>query len=522
MKGRGKLIGAVLMGFCMIFLTYLPAPATTKGGTLIYGQTGEPSNIDPIENGGDADEEVVRMVYENLVRFKEQSGSLDIEPALATRWEQSSDGLAWTFYLRKDINFHDGTPFNADAVVYYFKRALGDPKTIKGWSLFGELVKSVEAVDPYTVRIDMKRPHAYFLNRLAHGGAAIASVAAQEKFGKDMAYTAVGTGPFKFVEWVKGDHITLVANENYWRGRPNLDKIIIKPVREAGTRVLQLEAGQIQVTGQVPDETIPRLKKSKNTEVVTTLSNQGIRVTMNLSKKPFDNNLVRQALNYAVDKEVIAKHLYGGLAVPIPAAVSPAITGYAEMRGYHYNPALAKLLLAKAGYPNGFSATIWTTSTGIIMKDLSLCETLQKYFAAVGVQLKIERMEWAAISAGCKLPMEQNKSEMTLEKWPPSTGEATWMLQACLTKALWPPVGGTRSFYDNPVFEELLTKATSSADIKKRDAYLRAAQILLNEDTPFVYLVTPMLIWGKSTKLHDMVFSPLSLTFASEKTWLDK
>jgi ABC-type transport system substrate-binding protein len=107
-------------------------------------------------------------------------------------------------------------------------------------------------------------------------------------------------------------------------------------------------------------------------------------------------------------------------------------------------------------------------------------------------------------------------------KWPPSTGEATWMLQASLTKALWPPVGSTRSFYDNFVFDELLGMATSSADIKKRDAYLRAAQIVMNEDAPFVFLVTPMLIWGKSKKVNDMVFSPLSLTFASEKTWIQK
>ena len=118
--------------------------------------------------------------------------------------------------------------------------------------------------------------------------------------------------------------------------------------------------------------------------------------------------------------------------------------------------------------------------------------------------------------------MDRNKSEGFIQKDNPSTGEATWMLQAACTKSLWPPVGRNRGFYSNPVFEELLQNATTSVDIEKRDAYLRAAQIILGEDAPWVSLVTPKLVWGKSKKLHDMVFSPLSLTFASEKTWIEE
>ena len=493
-----------------------------KGGAVTFGQTGEPSNLDPIDNVSDQDEEIIKMVYENLVRFKEQSGSLEIEPALATRWEQSPDGLTWTFSLRRGVRFHDGTPFNADAVLYYFRRAMGEPRTRKGWSLFGQLVDSVQAPDPFTVRITLKRPHAYFLNRLAHGGAAIASPTAQERLGKDLSLQPVGTGPFKFVEWVKGRHVILEANKDYWRGTPYLDRVTIRPVREASTRVLQLEAGQLQVVGHVPYEAIPRLERSSDLEVVTRMSNHANRVTMNTSKEPFDNNLVRQALNYAVDKEAIATHLYGGLAVPIPGAVSPAVGGYVEMRGYEYNPERAKALLAEAGYTDGFSTTLWTPDTGAVMKDLALSETLQQYFAAVGVRVRIERMEWAALQSAARQPMDQNKSELTLEKWPPSSGEATWMFHASLSRSLWPPAGGVRSFYDNPLFDELLNKATSATSPDQRDAYLRAAQIILNEDTPFVYLVTPMAIWGMSRKLHDMVYSPLTLTFASEKTWVER
>jgi peptide/nickel transport system substrate-binding protein len=522
---RGNMGGVnlvILALFLITFITGSEAMAVSRGGTLVIGQSVEPINVDPQEYIEDRDEEVIMMVYDNLVHFKKESGSLEFVPGLATRWENSPDGLTWTFHLRKGVNFHDGTPFNADAVLYYFNRALADPKTNKGWGLFGAIVQSAEAVDPYTVKVNMKKPHAFFLHRIAHGGAAIFSPTAHKKYGKELAFNPVGTGPFKFQAWVRGDHLALVANPDYWGGSPLLDRVILKPVKEEGTRMLQLQAGQINVTMNLSAEAIPLLKKDNKLDVVTFLSNQGIRLEMNGSKKPFDNILVRQALNYAVNREALAKHLYGGLAVPIPGAVSPAIAGYAEMRGYTYNPAQAKALLAKAGYPNGFTMTVWTTGTGLIMKDLPLCEALQKYFAAIGVTLKIEKMEWAAIVRDSRASMDKNRAESFLMKWPPSTGEATWMLQASCTKAQWPPVGSNRSFYDSPVFDDLLEKATSSADSRKRDAYLRAAQIVMNEDAPFVFLVTPMSIWGKSKKVHDMVFTPLSTCYASEKTWIEK
>lgn len=517
---------AVLMFVGLLMLVAIPGhqlfAVPQRGGTVIFGQTGEPSNLDAVDNISDQDEEIIKMVYENLVRFREQEGSLEIEAALATRWEQSADGLTWTFYLRRGVRFHDGTPFNSDAVLHYFERALGEPRTRKGWPLFGPLVESVEAPDAFTVRIRLKHPHAYFLNRLAHGGAGIGSPAAYARLGQGVTHAPVGTGPFKLVEWSRGTQIVLEANQDYWRGRPNLDRVIVRPVREASTRVLQLEAGQLHVVGHLPYEAIPRLERRPGLEVVSRMSNHANRIAMNTSKAPYDNRLVRQALNHAINTEEIAEYLYGGLAVPISGAVSPAVAGYTRMRGYPYDPERARALLAQAGYPNGFTTTLWTSDTGAVMKDLELSQTVQQYLAAVGVRVSIERMEWASLQQAARAPMAENRSELTLEKWPPSSGEATWMFNASLLRQFWPPAGGNRTFYDNPVFEEMLTKAVMSTETDARDRYLRAAQILLAEDTPFIYLVTPMAAWGSTTKLHDMVYSPLTLTFASEKTWLER
>ncbi len=518
MKGKWRLTALVLMAFFVTFLAVPHAMAVKKGGTLIYGQQASPQKLDPPVTEDNAGEEVNRMLYENLVRF---SPEMKLEPALATSWENSPDGLTWTFHLRKGVKFHDGTHFNADAVVYYFNRSTGPEKPLKGYGLFGTLVKSAETVDEYTVKVQLNEPFSFFLNRIAHSGAGIGSPTAHKKLGKDLAFNPVGTGPFKLAEWVKGDHITLVANEDYWGGRPNLDKVIVKPVTEEGARILQLETGQLDVTTGIPPEALPRLRKNEKLSVVLKQSNIGVRLVMNNTKKPFDNILVRRAVNYAIDKEAIAKHLYTGLAVPIPGVVSPVITGYEPMRFYKYDPERAKALLAKAGYPDGFTANMWTFS-GRIMKDLELSQTIQKYLAAVGIKAKLQVMEWGTFLSKTRVAKEKNESEMFLMKWAPSTAEASWVLWPAFTKANWPPTGSTRSFYHNPAFDKLVDLSMTSSDVKLRDAYLRAAQIVLAEDAAVAFLISPKIIMAQSKKVHGIVFSPLALIYATEKTWVDK
>ena len=246
MNNKHKYIIPILLIPFMVFLMVTSASAITKGGTLKLAQVGEPTSLDPPWfNKAPVDLELIWMIYENLVSFK--GSSLELEPRLAERWELSSDALTWTLYLQKGVKFHDGTPFNADAVVYNFDRYLGEEKAKSGAAMFRKLVKSIAAVDEGTVKIHLLRPHAFFLNLLAHPASAIVSPSAHKKYGRDLALHPIGSGPFKVSEWVKGDHLTLEANEHYWKGRPNLDKIILKPVKEDTTRALQLETGQLDV-----------------------------------------------------------------------------------------------------------------------------------------------------------------------------------------------------------------------------------------------------------------------------------
>ncbi len=223
------------------------------------------------------------MMYDNLVRF---STKMQLEPALAESWTSSKDGLTWTFKLRKGVRFHDGTAFDAKAVKYFFDRVLGDEKPFKA-SLYTPFVQGAQVVDDSTVRVTLKQPFAAFLFRLAHSAGGIVSPTAHQKWGKDLTLHPVGTGPFKFVEWVKGDHVTMERNDDYWGGRPNLDRVVVKTVREDQARVLMLESGDADLIVNIPTEEIARLRRDARFTIESSPTARALYIAINVKKKPF-------------------------------------------------------------------------------------------------------------------------------------------------------------------------------------------------------------------------------------------
>ncbi len=269
------------------------------GGTVTYAAGADPDSLDPANAESNPSEAVNRMMYENIVRFDEK---LKIVPGLATRWEQAKDGLSWTFFLRKGVKFHDGTPFNAEAVKVFFERMIGPEKPSRA-GLFTPFVNSVDIVDEYTAKVNLKTPFAFFLNNLAHSASGVISPAALKTYGKDISRRTVGTGPFKFVEWVHGDHLTMVRNDDYWGGKPHLDQIIVKTVKEDSARVMMLQSGDAQLIVRIPSEDIPRLEKDPNIKLDSTETLRVLFLGINCYKKPFNDVRVRQAIAYAIDTE---------------------------------------------------------------------------------------------------------------------------------------------------------------------------------------------------------------------------
>jgi ABC-type transport system substrate-binding protein len=487
------------------------------GGTLIYAAGADPDSLDAANTDSNPGEAVGRLMNNFLVKF---DARLNLQPDLATEWTQSPDGLTWTFTLRRGVKFHDGTPFNAEAVKYNFDRFLGPEKPLRT-TLHTPVIKSVDVVDEYTVRFNLKVPFAFFLNNLAHSASGIVSPTAHRKWGRDLTLHPVGTGPFKFVEWVRGDHITLIRNDEYWDGMPRLDKVVIKTVREDSARVMGLEAGDYDLIVRIPPEEVPRLKREGRVQLYAEQSNRALYFGFNVTKKPFDDVRVRQALNYAVNKDSIVQNIYQGLAMVIPTIVGPLNLGYARVKGYPFDPAKAKSLLAEAGYPNGFKTTLWTPK-GRYLKDYELAQAVQQQLQAVGVEAKLETFEWAAYLSTLRRPKDEAKQDMFLMGISPSTGEARWGMVPMAGCPEMRPGVMNYGFYCFSAFDQLIDNAVASTSAKDRDEYLRKAQEFLVREPVAIYILATKETVGMSPKVHGVINSPLELVYVDKDTWKEK
>ncbi len=492
------------------------AQAPVAGGTLTFAAGADPDSLDPQNTQSNPGEQVNRMMYENLVRF---STKMQIEPGLAESWTQSPEGLVWTFKLRKGVRFHDGTPFDAKAVKYFFDRVLGEEKPFKA-SLYTPFVQGAQVVDDNTVRVTLKQPFAAFLFRLAHSAGGIVSPAAHQKWGKDLTLHPSGTGPFKFKEWVKSDHVTVERNDGYWGGKPLLDGVVVKTVREDAARVLMLEAGDADLILNIPPEDITRLRKDPRFAVDSIPTARALYVVINEKKKPFDDVRVRQALNYAVNRESIVKNLFQGNAEAIPGIVAPLQNGYAKVPGYAYDPKKARELLTQAGVP-ALKVKLWSPK-GRYVKDFELAQAVQQDLSAVGVEATLSTMEWGAYLSATKTAQDQTDRELFLLGWSPSTGEAQWGIFPLLHSSQLAPKGDNRGFFTSKALDDAVDKATSATSDQSRLGALREAQQIIIKEAPAVFLVSPNMIVGATKKVHGVVNLPLELTYLTEKSWKEK
>ena len=493
------------------------APGNGQAQTVTYAAGADPDSLDPANAESNPSEAVERMVYENLVKFDPK---LNIVPGLAEKWEQAADGMSWTFYLRKGVKFHDGTPFNGEAAKYFFDRMIGPEKPSRA-GLFEPLVKSAEVVNEHTVKVNMKAPFAFLLNNIAHSASGIISPAAHKAMGKDIARKPVGTGPFKFVEWVHGDHITLARNDDYWGGKPKLDKIVIKTVKEDSARVMMLLSGDAQLAVRLPSEDIPRLQKDPAIQLDSTETLRVLYVAFNCGKKPFSDARVRQAFNLATDRESIVKNIYQGRALVASNIVAPLTTGYFPIPAYPSDPEKAKKLLADAGFPNGLKAK-FISPQGRYPKDFEMAQALQQQWKKAGIDVSLDTMEWAAYLAATRKPLDQTDVEVFLLGWAPSSAEARWCIYPLYGTDQWVPKGNNRIFYSNKELDDDIDKFTKAADKTERDKYLKAAQELLAREVPQLPILITMETIGYSKKLKGVINSPLELTYFDQNTTLEK
>ena len=355
------------------------------GGTLIFGRGGDSLTLDPIQVLDGESAKVCDMLYDTLIQYREDT--TDIEPALAEAWASSADGLVWTFHLRQGVQFHDGTPLNADAVVFSLTR----PKAVFR-DFQAEFISQIIALDPFTAQISLKMPFAPFINALTGFEYSIVSPMAVQHFGDNFASNPVGTGPFKFVRWDRDDKIVLEANDTHWAGRPSLDRIIFRSIPDNSVRLMELQQGDLHVMEFPNPDEIPLIRGDAQLELLMQSSLNVGYLAMNMDKPPFNNLKVRLAINHAINKVEIVERLYQGTGIPAKNPIPPTLWSYDDtIEDYEYNPELAKQLLAETGYPNGFETTLWALPVPrpYIPDGFALAEVLQSELRHIGIETQI-------------------------------------------------------------------------------------------------------------------------------------
>jgi peptide/nickel transport system substrate-binding protein len=382
-------------------------PAVAKSGRLVFGMGWEPAGLDPHVTGSFEGAIVARAVFDTLIR---QTPDGAFHPGLATRWELSSNGMTYTFYLRKGVTFHDGTPFTAETVKYSFDRIV-DPAT-KSESAVSQVgpYKETEIVDDFTAKVHLSKPFGPFLTGIARSVVAIVSPPAAKKWGEQFDDHLVGTGPFIFKEWVRKDHVKLVRNPNYnWssgfynhQGPAYLEEIVIKFISEASVRLGTLETGETNMINEVPPHGYARLSKDAAYLTYNPIQpGAPLSIAMNVTKAPLDDLKVRQALEYAVDKQAIVKTLFAGLYPLAYAPLTPNTLGYwaGAKDAYGYDQSKAVSLLKEAGWVDSDGDGIrekdgqplklwWPTFKWQRMNQMA--EMVQAQLSEIGIDLTVD------------------------------------------------------------------------------------------------------------------------------------
>lgn len=467
-----------------------------KPQVLVFGRGGDSVSLDPAIVTDGESFKVTENIFETLLEFGPQDTT--IQPGLAKKWDISEDGLKYTFYLQEGVKFHDGTDFNAEAVVKNFERWKGgaEEQFYYFHSMFkanGEdIIKSIEAKDTYTVEFTLTRPLAPFLKNLAMSSFGIASPSALEKYGDKFGENPVGTGPFKFVIWKRNDSITLEKNADYWQeGYPKLDQIIFRSIPDNSARLNALISGDIDLADDINPSDAILIERNANLQLIERPSMNIGYLALTNTRKPFDNKLIRQAVNYAINKQAIVDAFFEGKAQVAKNPMPPSISGYNdEIQDYPYDPEKAKALLKEAGY-DGTPIELWAMPVPrpYMPDGQKVAEAIQKNLEDVGIKSEIKTVEWATYLEMAK----DGKFDAFLLGWTGDNGDADNFIYTLLDKD---NIGSNNyAYYSNDEVHDLLIAAQTETNEEKRNELYKKAQEIIKEDAPWVPLVhsTPLL-----------------------------
>ena len=421
---------------------------------------------------------VNEIMYESLVRYDDD---LNLVPNLAERYEISDDALVYTFKLKEGITFHDGELLTAEVVKANIDRVMNPDKALRQARTFS-YAEEINILDDYTLEVKLRQPYMAFLSRLE--AFRIISPAALENEDK-LPKNPVGTGQFRFVEWVEGDHMTVEKNPD-WRNADQIqvDTITFKFVPENGTRVAMLETGEADIIYPMPNEMVSKIEANSDLVLEVRDSTVCRYVTMNQNVKPFDDVRVRQALNYAIDKDAFIAVVKGGYGNKLNSAMSPVLPYYVEHEEYAYNIEKAKELLTEAGYPDGFEATIWGNTESETVRGMNFIE---QQLSLIGVKLNVMPLEEGTLSTKVyDTTPETTELQMWYVSW--SAMDPDNAIRSTFHSEMYPPTGANTNYYKNLTLDEAINNGNASTAFEQQYQYYKIAQDEIWNDAVWVFM----------------------------------
>jgi len=525
---RSRLRASKIAMLCAVALPAMMALTPVAAKTLVYCSEGSPENFSPSINTTGTSFDVTEQIYDNLVHF--ERGGTKVEPSLAESWTISKDGLEYTFKLRKGVkwhsnkNFKPSRDFNADDVLFMFDRQWkeNDPYfkvTSSNHSYFNDmgmpkLLKSVDKVDDYTVKITLTKPEAPFLSNLAMQFAGVQSkeyAIAMMKAGtpEKIDQEPLGTGPFSLLQYQKDAIIRFKAFPQYWRGAAKIDDLIFSITPDASVRWAKLQKGECHVMPYPNPADLDAMHKDTNVQI---LEQPGLNIgylAYNTTKKPFDDVRVRKAINMAIDKKAIVSAVYLSTGIAATNPIPPTQWSYNKsIKDDAYDPAAAKKALAAAGYPNGFTTDLWAMPVQRPYNPNAkrIAELMQADLAKIGVKAEIKSFEWGEY----RKRMQNGEHQLGMMGWTGDNGDPDNFLNTLLGCDSAKTNGSNVAKFCYQPFEEVVQKAKVASNPAERTKLYEKAQVIFKEQAPWFTIAHAVQLAPVRKEVLDFKLSPFS------------
>jgi len=486
-----------LFAWIVLSLLLLARPVAAEPTQLTIVQPAEATTMDPGRSTQVLTVNYFYNLYDSLTRW---DAALQLQPGLATSWKAVND-ITWEFTLRPGVKFHDGSPLTAEDVRATIERNLVPGKTVvtAGFTT----IELVQAASPTLVRVVTRKPDPLLPVRMAQMGSQILPARLTTDEGaKELARRPIGSGAYRFVEWVKDERLVMEANRDWWgwEGRPpSVDRVLWKAIPDDFPRLVALEKGDADIVTSVPPDRIRSVAEGRNTRVVSVPSTRTVEFNINSTQPPLSDKRVRQALHYALDVPAIIRSLFAGLGRPLVGGLADTDFGYnPALKPYPYDPARARALLAEAGSPGGIDVTLHA-GMGTMVNDKQLLEVIADMWAKVGIRARVAMMEMGA------------RQRMVNERALPPGGLLLINVQSTLLDAdgsLWrilhpTGLGGRYWAGSQPGhrFHEVMEQARYTLDPKKRKALYVEATQLFDDEKPWLELFQEVIVYGTSKRV---------------------